>query len=71
MILISFYVVLLLICTVYAHIKGAEIIIAPIKGMMFGALYHKEEYIDENEYTIQFLFFIFSINIIWLEKQDG
>ena len=55
----------------YAHIKGAEIIIAPIKGMMFGALYHKEEYVDENEYTIQFLFFIFSINIIWAEKQGG
>lgn len=71
MIIISFYIVLLLICIVFAHIKKADIIISPIKGMMFGALYHKEEYLGENEYTIQFLFFLFSINIIWVEKQDG
>ena len=55
----------------FAHINKADIIISPIKGMMFGALYHKEEYLGENEYTIQFLFFLFSINIIWVEEQDG
>jgi hypothetical protein len=56
---------------VFAHINKADIIISPIKGMMFGALYHKDEYLGENEYTIQFLFFLFSINIIWVEEQDG
>lgn len=55
----------------FAHIKRADIIISPIKGMMFGALYHKEEYESEDEFTVQFLFFIFSINIIWVEKQGG
>lgn len=71
MIIISFFTVLLLICIIIGHINNADIIISPIKGMMFGALYHKDEYIGENEYTIQFLFFIFSINIIWVKKQDG
>ena len=71
MIIISFFIILLLVCVLFAEQKKADIIISPIKGMMFGALYHKDEYEDENEFTIQFLFFIFSINIIWIEKQDG
>lgn len=41
-----------------------EIIITPIKGLMVGALYDCEE----DEHIIQILFFIFSLNIIWITK---
>ena len=71
MIIISFFIVLLLACLIIGHFNSADIIISPIKGMMFGALYHKEEYIDEDEYTIQIVFFIFSINIIWIKNPTG
>ena len=33
---------------IVGHFKGAEIILSPITGMMFGFLYHKEEYENEN-----------------------
>lgn len=44
-----------------------EITIAPIKGVMVGALYNSEN-IGENEveHIVQILFFIFSFNFIWI-----
>lgn len=71
MIIIFLFIVLLLICVIIGHINNADIIISPIKGMMFGVLYHKELYIDEDEHTIQLLVFIFSINIIWINRLNG
>ena len=71
MIIIFLFIVLLLICVIIGHINNADIIISPIKGMMFGVLYHKEFYIDEDEHTIQLLVFIFSINIIWINRLNG
>jgi len=44
-----------------------EITIAPIKGVMIGALYNSEEFENnETEHIVQILFFIFSFNFIWI-----
>ena len=44
---------------------GGEVVIAPIKGLMFGALYNNDEGEDDTEHTVQILLFIFSLNFIW------
>ena len=50
------------------HYKG-EITIVPIKGVMLGALYNSEEIEEEDtEHIIQILFFVFSINLIWITE---
>tara|TARA_R110002126_G_scaffold176500_1_gene325143 strand:+ start:105 stop:320 length:216 start_codon:yes stop_codon:yes gene_type:complete len=71
MIIIGFLLILALVFIIIGHRNGAEIIICPITGLMFGFLYHKEEYIEENEYTLQCLLGVISINVIWKKKQDG
>ena len=53
------------------HFKDAEIIISPIKGVMFGFLYHKEQYDKEDEFTLQCLLGIISINVIWINPHNG
>ena len=58
-------VVWILMEVVY-HYQG-EIVIAPIKGLMLGALYNSEEIEEEDtEHIIQILFFVFSFNFIWI-----
>ena len=47
---------------------GGEVVIAPIKGLMFGALYNNDEGEDDTEHTVQLLFFIFSVNFIWITE---
>jgi hypothetical protein len=47
---------------------GGEVVIAPIKGLMFGALYNNDEGEDDIEHTVQLLFFIFSVNFIWITE---
>ena len=42
-----------------------EVIIAPIKGLMAGALYNNDIDNEETEHTIQILIFVISINFIW------
>ena len=71
MIIIGTLLFIALVFIIIGHLKDGEIIISPIKGMMFGFLYHKEEYIGENEYTLQCLIGVISINVIWIKKQDG
>ena len=56
---------------VIAQIKKAEIIISPIIGFMLGVLYHKEEFHKEDEFTLQCLLGIISINVIWIKKLNG
>ena len=47
---------------------GGEVIIAPIKGLMLGALYNNDEGETDTEHTVQILFFIFSLNFIWITE---
>ncbi len=56
-IILSFFVVI--------NFANCDIIFAPIKGLMFGALYNDEIFDDETEHTIQVLLFFLSINFIW------
>jgi hypothetical protein len=42
-----------------------DVIIAPIKGLMFGALYNDDIDNEETEHTIQIVIFVISITYIW------
>lgn len=50
---------------VVVNFANCDIIFAPIKGLMFGALYNDEIFEEETEHTIQVLLFFLSINFIW------
>jgi hypothetical protein len=60
-------IAILLVLTLFVVINfsNCDIIFAPIKGLMFGALYNDEIFDDETEHTIQVLLFFFSLNFIW------
>ncbi len=60
-------IALLLVLSLFVVINFAncDVIFAPIKGLMFGALYNDENFDRETEHTIQVLLFFFSINFIW------
>jgi len=47
------------------NFANCDVVFAPIKGLMFGALYNDEIFDDETEHTIQVLLFFLSINFIW------
>lgn len=57
LLVLSFFVVV--------NFANCDIILAPIKGLMFGALYNDEIFDEETEHTIQVLLFFFSVNFIW------
>ncbi len=42
-----------------------DVIIAPIKGLMLGALYNDDIDNEETEHTIQIVIFVISITYIW------
>ena len=71
MIPIGILMVIALIFTIIGQFKNAEIIISPVVGIMFGFLYHKEQYEGEDEYTLQCLLGIISINVIWINQLNG
>jgi hypothetical protein len=60
-------IALLLVLSLFIVVNFAncDIIFAPIKGLMFGALYNDEIFDEETEHTIQVLLFFFSVNFIW------
>lgn len=60
-------IALLLVLSLFIVVNFAncDIIFAPIKGLMFGALYNDEIFEEETEHTIQVLLFFFSVNFIW------
>jgi hypothetical protein len=55
-------VVWILMEVVY-HYQG-EVVIAPIRGLMVGALYNNDEGVI-GKHTIQILLIVFSFNFIW------
>ena len=64
--LIALFVLFLLI-TPLAVLNNANFIISLVKGFMFGALYNKDEYPEDEvtEHTIQFCFMFITITMIW------
>ena len=65
-------IALLIVFSLFVVINFAncDIIFAPIKGLMFGALYNDEIFDEETEHTIQVLLFFFSLNFIWSTFED-
>ena len=45
---------------------NGEVIIAPIKGFIIGALYNDDIEEEETEHTIQIVFLVISISFIWV-----
>ena len=64
--LIVLFIVFLLI-TPLAVVRNANFIVSLVKGFMFGALYNKDEYEEEeiSEHTVQFCFMFITITMIW------
>ena len=64
--LICLFIVFLLI-TPLAVFRNANFIISIVKGFMFGGLYNKDEYEEEEviEHTVQFCFMFITITMIW------
>jgi hypothetical protein len=58
---------LFLLISPLAIINNATIIVSLVKGFMFGGLYNKDEYLEEevSEHTIQFCFLFITITMIW------
>jgi len=54
---------------IIGQLKNAEIIVGLIKGLMFGVLYHEQEYDDNTvDYTLQCLIGFISVNVIWTQS---
>lgn len=71
MIILIFLLIVAFVFLLIGHLKDGEIIISPIKGIMFGFLYHKEEYLEEDEFTLQCLLGVISVNVIWKKPPNG
>jgi len=50
---------------IIAQFYDCDIIVNPIKGIMFGALYNDEEFDNETDHTIQVLILIISFSFLW------
>ena len=66
---IGFLIILAWVFSVIVYHYKGEVVISQIKGLMFGALYNDDEGEDDTEHTIQILFFIFSLNFIWITEK--
>jgi hypothetical protein len=71
MIVIGFLLIVAFVFVIIGHNKGADVYISPIKGIMFGFLYHKEQETQGDEYTLQCLLGVISITVIWINQQNG
>ncbi len=66
MILISFVIFTIYFLMQLMAKYDGEVIIAPIKGLMIGALYNDDIEEEETEHTIQIVLLIISITFIWV-----
>lgn len=66
MILISFVLFTIYFLMQLMAKYDGDVIIAPIKGLMFGALYNDDIDNRETEHTIQIVLFVISITFIWI-----
>lgn len=71
MIVIGFLMLVSLTFLIIGQIKNAEIILSPIVGIMFGFLYNKQKYKEDQEITLQCLLGIICITVIWRSPLDG
>ena len=71
MIVIGFLLLVSLIFVIVGQIKKADIILSPIVGLMFGFLYNKAEYKEDQEINLQCLLGIICITVIWISPRNG
>ena len=65
MIFISFILATIYFLMQLMASRDGDIILAPIKGLMLGALYNDDVDDEETEHTIQIVIFVISITYIW------
>ena len=63
--MIALLVLVLVVVFIVMNFFDCDIIITPIKGVMFGALYNDDVYDTETDHTIQILILFISFNFLW------
>ena len=63
--MIALLVLVLVVVFIVMNFVDCDIIITPIKGVMFGALYNDDVYDTETDHTIQILILFISFNFLW------
>lgn len=63
--MIVLLVLVLAVVFIVMNFVDCDILITPIKGIMFGALYNDDVYDTETDHTIQILILFLSFNFLW------
>jgi len=63
--MIVLLVFILVVVFIVMNFIDCDILITPIKGIMFGALYNDDVYDTETDHTIQILILFISFNFLW------
>ena len=63
--MIILLVFILAVVFIVMNFVDCDILITPIKGIMFGALYNDDVYDEETDHTIQILILFLSFNFLW------
>ena len=63
--MIILLVFILAVVFIVMNFVDCNILITPIKGIMFGALYNDDVYDTETDHTIQILILFISFNFLW------
>jgi len=66
--MIVLLVLVLAVVFIVMNFVDCDILITPIKGIMFGALYNDDVYDTETDHTIQILILFISFNFLWTTK---
>lgn len=63
--MIILLVLVLAVVFIVMNFVDCDILITPIKGIMFGVLYNDDVYDEEIDHTIQILILFISFNFLW------
>ena len=63
--MIVLLIAILAVVFIVMNFVDCDILITPIKGIMFGALYNDDVYDEETDHTIQILILFISFNFLW------
>jgi hypothetical protein len=58
-------VIILALVFIATSFFDCNVLITPVKGIMFGALYNDDVYDTETDHTIQILILFISFNFLW------
>lgn len=65
----EFFIVILVVILALVFLATSffdcDVLITPVKGVMFGALYNDDVYDTETDHTIQILILFISFNFLW------